>query len=237
MEIVTTSFGVEMLLRWGHFMAGITWIGILYYFNFVQTEFFKEAEAGAKSDAIQKLVPRALWWFRWGAMFTFLTGVAIMGMRGAGMPYDIYIGALLGTFMFLNVWLVIWPKQQIVIASAKQVAGGGEAIPEAASALAVAGLASRTNTLFSIPMLFFMGASTHYPHGNASTFAFLLAVVVILILELNGAHSPLSKKFAAIGKLPMADKLGQMGPMASVKGVIHCGLGLTVLLYFIIDFL
>ncbi len=239
MEIVTTSFGIEMLLRWGHFLAGITWIGILYYFNFVQTEFFKEAEAGAKSDAIQKLVPRALWWFRWGAMFTFLTGVGIMGLRGAGMPYDIYIGALLGTFMFLNVWLIIWPKQQIVIASAKQVAGGGEAIPEAASALAVAGLASRTNTLFSIPMLFFMGASSHYPHTGASTFAFLLAVIVILVLQLNAAHSSLStcSKCDILKKLPMADKLGQMGPMASVSGVIHCGLGLTVVLYLIIDIL
>ncbi len=239
MEIVTTSFGIEMLLRWGHFLAGITWIGILYYFNFVQTEFFKEAEAGAKSDAIQKLVPRALWWFRWGAMFTFLTGVGIMGLRGAGMPYDIYIGALLGTFMFLNVWLIIWPKQQIVIASAKQVAGGGEAIPEAASALGVAGLASRTNTLFSIPMLFFMGASTHYPHVGASTFAFLLAVIVILVLQLNAAQSSLAtcSKCDIFKKLPMADKLGKMGPMASVSGVIHCGLALTVVLYLIIDLL
>ena len=233
MEIISTSIGIEMLLRWGHFLAGITWIGMLYYFNFVQTEFFKEAEAGAKSDAIQKLVPRALWWFRWGAMFTFLTGVSIMSMR-SGMPADIYIGALLGTFMFLNVWLIIWPNQKIVIASTKQVASGGEALPEAATSLAIAGLASRTNTLFSIPMLFFMGASSHYPHPGATMIATLLAVLIIVLLEYNAAYTTLVKKIAAFGKLPAA---GKMGPMASVSGVIHCGLALTVVLFLIIDML
>ncbi|MEX2365156.1 MAG: hypothetical protein WD601_01025, partial [Pseudohongiellaceae bacterium] len=62
-------------------MAGITWIGLLYYFNFVQTEYFKEAEDAHRAGAVQKLVPRALWWFRWGAMFTFLTGVALLAFR------------------------------------------------------------------------------------------------------------------------------------------------------------
>ncbi|MEE2766543.1 MAG: urate hydroxylase PuuD [Pseudomonadota bacterium] len=233
MEIITTSIGIEMLLRWGHFLAGITWIGMLYYFNFVQTEFFKEADAGAKADALQKLVPRALWWFRWGAMFTFLTGVGIMGLRGAGMPIDIWVGALLGTFMFLNVWLIIWPNQQIVIASAKQVAAGGEAIAEAATSLATAGLASRTNTLFSIPMLFFMGASSHYAHPASSMIADLTAIVVVLLIQYNAARSSLDR-FDVVKKLPAA---GKMGPMASVTGVIHCGLGLTVVLYMIIDLL
>ncbi|MCS5564667.1 MAG: urate hydroxylase PuuD [Methylococcales bacterium] len=233
MEIITTSIGIEMLLRWGHFLAGITWIGMLYYFNFVQTEFFKEADAGAKADALQKLVPRALWWFRWGAMFTFLTGVGIMGLRGAGMPIDIWVGALLGTFMFLNVWLIIWPNQQIVIASAKQVAAGGEAIAEAATSLATAGLASRTNTLFSIPMLFFMGASSHYAHPASSMIADLTAIIVVLLIQYNAARSSLDR-FDVVKKLPAA---GKMGPMASVTGVIHCGLGLTVVLYMIIDLL
>ncbi len=232
MDLITTKLGLEMLLRWGHFMAGITWIGLLYYFNFVQTEFFKEADAGAKSDAIQKLVPRALWWFRWGAMFTLITGLGIFGVKGAGMSMDIYVGALLGVFMFLNVWLIIWPNQQIVIASATQVAEGGEALPEAASALASAGLASRTNTLFSIPMLFFMGASAHYPH-SFSFFAFIIAVVVILALEFNGTY-PAIKHIEAFKKLPEG---GNMKPYASVKGVIHCGLGLTVILFLILDLL
>ncbi len=229
MEILTTGAGFEMLMRWGHFLAGITWIGLLYYFNFVQTEFFKEADAGAKSDAIRKLVPRALWWFRWGAMFTFLTGVAIFAVRGAGMPGSIYIGALLGTFMFANVWLIIWPNQKIVIASAEQVAGGGEALPDAAEALGKAGLASRTNTLFSIPMLFFMGASSHYPL-DSGTLGSLIAVILILLLEYNGAYGLLSR-FGIVKSLPAG---GKMGPMASVKGVIHCGLGLTLVLFIVL---
>ncbi|MEE9397697.1 MAG: urate hydroxylase PuuD [Methylococcales bacterium] len=232
MEIITTSVGLEMLMRFAHFLAGITWIGLLYYFNFVQTEYFKEAEASSKSDAIRGLVPRALWWFRWGAMVTLLTGIAIFAIRGGGMSMDIYIGALLGIFMFVNVWMIIWPSQQVVIASAEAVAGGGKALPDAADSLAKAGLASRTNTLFSIPMLFFMGASSHYPHAF-SGFAFLLAVVIILVLEFNGAY-PVIKGNDLVKKLPAA---GKMGPMASVKGVIHSGLGLTAVLFLILDML
>jgi uncharacterized membrane protein len=232
MSIVTTAMGWEMLLRWGHFLAGITWIGLLYYFNLVQTEYFKEAEASAKSDAIQKLVPRALFWFRWGAAATFATGLGIFAVRGGGMSIDIYIGALLGTIMFLNVWLIIWPNQKIVIASTKQVAGGGAALPEAAGALGTAGLASRTNALFSVPMLFFMGASAHYPH-SFHLLAFIIAVTLILLLEYNGAY-PAIKNFGPLSKLPAA---GKMGPYASIGGVIHCGLGLTVILFLLLEFL
>lgn len=231
MDILTTGAGFEMLMRWGHFLAGITWIGLLYYFNFVQTEYFKEADAGAKSDALRKLAPRALWWFRWGAMFTFITGVAILALRGGAMPIDIYIGALLGTFMFLNVWLIIWPNQQIVIASAEQVSGGGEPLPNAAESLAKAGLASRTNTLFSIPMLFFMGASAHFPHIGSGMLAAIIAILVVLALEFNGAYGELTR-FDIVKKLPAG---GQMGPMATVKGVIHSGLGLTVVLYLVLE--
>ncbi len=230
MDLFTTKIGIEMLLRWGHFLAGITWIGLLYYFNFVQTEYFKEAEGAAKSDAIQKLVPKALWWFRWGAMFTLVTGLGIFSVRGGGMSMDIYIGALLGLFMFLNVWLIIWPSQQIVIASAKQVAEGGEPLPQVGEALANAGLASRTNTLFSIPMLFFMGASSHYPH-SFSFFGFVLAVAVVLALEFNGAY-PAIKHIEYFKKFPEG---GRMEYYTSIKGVIHCGVGLTLVLFLILD--
>jgi len=242
MDIITTGAGIEMLMRWGHFVAGIAWIGLLYYFNFVQTEYFKEADAASKSDAIQKLVPRALWWFRWGAMFTLVTGLGIFAIRGGAMSMDIYIGALLGIFMFLNVWLIIWPNQQIVIASATQVSDGGEAIPEAAGALATAGLASRTNTLFSIPMLFFMGASSHYPH-SFSLLAFLVAVIVIVALQYNGGY-PAIKHLDIVKKcqtIKVLDKQlpdgGFLAPYASIKGVIQCGAGLTVVLFLILDIL
>jgi uncharacterized membrane protein len=218
---------LSYLFRWIHFFAGITWIGILYYFNFVQTEFFKEAEAATKSAAISKLVPRALWWFRYGALLTFLSGVALAGYMGAAINFYIMIGMLMGTLMFLNVWLIIWPKQQIVIASTDQVLAGGEADPAAAGALAKAGLASRTNTLFSIPMLFFMGASAHLSgsgrapmsaEGGVSVLAMLLTVAIILALQYNGMK-------------------GKAGPMASVVGVIHCGIGLGAVLLLITEFL
>jgi hypothetical protein len=216
MEILTTEAGWYFLARYGHFLFGITWIGLLYYFNFVQTEYFKTADAAAKTDAFTGLVPRALWWFRWGAMGTFLTGLAMLGLIGSGVSLDILIGALLGTLMFLNVWLIIWPKQRIVIASNEQVKAGGEALPEAAAAAPKAALASRTNTLFSVPMLFFMGASAHYPFGgpvvNASGLALGLSVLLILALQANAV-------------------VGKPGPMASVRGVIVGGFVLTAVLW------
>ena len=148
------------------------------------------------------------------------------------MSIDIYVGALLGILMFTNVWLIIWPNQKIVIASAEQVAEGGSALPEAADALAKAGLASRTNALFSIPMLFFMGASAHYPH-SFSALSLIVSLAVILAVEYNAAYNMI-KHMDIVKKLPAA---GIMGPMASVKGVIHCGLGLAVVLFLILEIL
>jgi uncharacterized membrane protein len=145
---------------------------------------------------------------------------------------DIYLGALIAIFMFTNVWLIIWPNQKIIIASAQQVANGGEALPEAAGAAATAGLASRTNALFSIPMLFFMGASAHYPHAFSAV-ALIAAVLVVLVLEYNGAY-PMIKHIGALQKLPAG---GKMKFYASIPGVIHCGLGLTVVLFLILDYL
>ena len=130
-----TEYGLNYLFRWGHMLFGVVWIGLLYYFNFVQTEYFKEAEADHRSGAIQKLVPRALWWFRWGAALTFITGLYLLWRLHGAMTYDITVGATLGTLMAINVWFIIWPNQKIVIASATQVAGGGEALPEAACLL------------------------------------------------------------------------------------------------------
>ncbi|MFW6093097.1 MAG: urate hydroxylase PuuD [Pseudomonadota bacterium] len=211
---------VDYLARWGHFLFGITWIGLLYYFNFVQTEYFKEADGSARTDAFTKLVPRALWWFRWGAMFTFLTGVIMLGIRGAGVTLDITVGAVLGTLMFLNVWLIIWPQQKIVIASNEQLKSGGEALPEAAAAAPKAALASRTNTLFSLPMLFFMGSSAHFTQGglSGSTVPLVVSLVIILALEVNGI-------------------VGKQGPMTSVRGVVVSGLVLTAVLWAVLALL
>ena len=213
---------LDYLFRWGHFLAGITWIGLLYYFNFVQTEYFKEAEDAHRAGAIRKLVPRALWGFRWGAMLTFLTGIALLGFIGKYASLDIAVGATLGTLMFLNVWLIIWPNQKIVIASAEQVAQGGEALAGAAGAAPKAGLASRTNTLFSIPMLFFMGSSAHLSNGGvrdeSNMIALGVSLVIILALEANAIF-------------------GKQGPITTVAGVISSGIGLTVVLYGVVAFL
>jgi len=220
-----------LLLRWIHLLAGITWIGLLYYFNFVQGEWFKETDASAKTAAVQKLVPRALWWFRWSAMFTFLAGALTLISKGMGDSgwlvykdsWGIFIltGSALGTLMFLNVWLIIWPKQQVVIASTNLVAEGGEALSDAADFGAKAALASRTNTLFSIPMLLFMGAATHYK--------------VTLTLDTN--HSGIFWVLAIIiGLLEINAVIGKPGPMVSVKGVITSGLVLTVVLFAVIGF-
>jgi uncharacterized membrane protein len=189
---------VLLLFRWIHFLAGVTWIGMLYYFNFVQTPFFGETEASVKNAAVSKLLPRALWWFRWGAMFTFLSGflyyLYMYGQMGDGFFSSSYgvaitIGATLGTLMFLNVWLVIWPAQKVVIASTNQVLGGGQADPSAAGRGKRAGIVSRTNTLFSIPMLLFMGTAKHYTlFGEASgaTWAmFVIVLILIALIEIN----------------------------------------------------
>ncbi|MFT7652531.1 MAG: putative membrane protein [Limisphaerales bacterium] len=205
---------IDYLAKWGHYMAGITWIGLLYYFNFVQTEYFKEAEGDARVDAFSKLVPRALWWFRWGAALTFLTGLIMLGIRGSNSTADIIVGAVLGTLMFLNVWLIIWPNQKIIIASNQAVAGGGEADPAAAAAAPKAGLASRTNTLFSIPMLYFMGSSAHMHNGliGDRTEGLIAALIVIAVLEGNSIF-------------------GKQGPMTTVRGVIISGFVLTLILW------
>ena len=144
----------NMLFRFGHILVGITWIGLLYYFNFVQTEYFKEAEEDARKDAVAKLAPRALWWFRWAAFLTFLTGLALLHYISVKITLEIILGAVMGTLMMLNVWGIIWPNQKIVI---------GLKEGDAAVAGPKAALASRTNTLFSVGMLYFMVASAHYP--------------------------------------------------------------------------
>jgi uncharacterized membrane protein len=211
---------LAFLFRWVHLLAGVAWVGLLYYFNFIQGEYFKEADGGAKSDVILKLVPNALWWFRWAAMLTFISGLYLIHVwKLTGM--GIMIGITMGTIMFLNVWLIIWPNQKIVIASAKQVAGGGEALPGAAAALAKAGLASRTNTLFSIPMLFFMASSKHLPQIQTpvldeSVASLALVFGLIVVLALNGV-------------------VGKTGPFTTVKGVVTSGFLLTVILYLLVE--
>jgi len=171
---IVAGIPAKSLVIWVHVLAGVTWIGLLYYFNFVQVPALGEAaadEGGPGGAGIAKYVaPRALWWFRWGALLTWLSGATFLYLNGmlhhaftlglmgdAPNPYatTIGIGAWLGTIMLFNVWVLIWPNQKKVLgmveASADQVA----------KAKNVAFLASRSNTLMSIPMLMSMIGPGH----------------------------------------------------------------------------
>ena len=170
--VMGVQFNELNLIIWIHVVAGVTWIGLLYYFNFVQAPALAEAAAdkgGPGGAGISKYVaPRALLWFRWGAVVTWLSGAAYLlrigilddaFMLGLGAAADnailIGIGAWLGTIMLFNVWVLIWPNQ-------KKILGIVPATDEQkAKARKVAGNASRVNFLLSIPMLLCMGSATH----------------------------------------------------------------------------
>jgi len=211
MELLTQD-GLAFLLRWLHVLAGITWIGLLYYFNVVQVPAFAEYgdEARARNISIDKLARRGLWWFRWAAIATLGLGLLILSTKNAaGQNYmkdfmsnvksnnlasdaSIFVGMILGTLMAANVWMVIWKNQKVVLANAANVLSGGEANAAAPAAGRRALLASRQNLIFSIPMLFFMVATSHF--YNAGPFAenpssawtfVIIASVITAVFELN----------------------------------------------------
>ena len=165
------------VIIWFHVLAGITWIGLLYYFNFVQVPALGDAmsdEGGPGGAGITKYVaPRALWWFRWGAAATWLSGAAFLLHPGApttlanafmlGMNSDpvnqyaltIGVGAWLGTIMLFNVWVLIWPNQKKILGMVEASAD------EIAKAKSIAFMASRSNTLMSIPLVMSMVGAHH----------------------------------------------------------------------------
>ncbi|WP_423908506.1 urate hydroxylase PuuD [Candidatus Spongiihabitans sp.] len=156
------------LIVWLHVLAGITWIGLLYYFNFVQVPAVAEAAGDSEGPgpaAISKYVaPRALLWFRWSALATWITGALVLAYVGGFVTHFfatdgitvIGLGAWLGTIMLFNVWVLIWPNQKkilgLVTASAEEIT----------KAKYIALMASRTNTMLSIPMIMCM---VGYGHG------------------------------------------------------------------------
>ena len=225
---------VLMLLRWIHFLAGITWVGLLYFFNLVNIPFMKELDPPTKAKVVRTLMPRALWWFRWGAVITVLAGLAywmhiaavdarnaqatagtamwsfflvwtlafVIEMGALMSPLEVLrkgaslallvaivivaaayiflvinshgwesnrmlcigIGGGIGWFMMLNVWGVIWRAQKKIIRwSGESPADQSGSATEAARLARLSFLASRVNAFLSIPMLFFMGAASHYP--------------------------------------------------------------------------
>ena len=194
--------------RYLHILAGITWIGLLYYFNLVQVPGLAAYgdEGKARNITITQIATRALWWFRWAAIATLATGLLIVGvvpdymqdfMNHAGSdPANaknaaITVGMLLGITMAANVWMIIWKNQKVVIANAANVLNGGEADPNAAGAGRRALLASRQNMIFSVSMLFMMVGAAHLfesvtspTSGNATTYV-IITVVIAALFQLN----------------------------------------------------
>jgi uncharacterized membrane protein len=154
---------VPALARWLHFLAGIMWIGLLYYFNFVQIPGLKAAGAdGTAAGITRHIAPRALLYFRWSAVVTWLSGAALLGDQFVpaftlGKGYAaIGVGAWLGTIMLFNVWAIIWPNQQKILGMKPA------SDEEKNKARRVALLASRFNMMLSLPLLYFMaGGLTH----------------------------------------------------------------------------
>ncbi len=167
MEIVSYDWW-PFFFRWLHIMSGVMWIGLLWYFNFVQTPSMPKIPDEQKPAITKFIAPTALFWFRWGAMSTIITGLILAWLNGYLLNAiklgigdhnprftDIGFGMWLGTIMWFNVWFIIWPNQ-------KKILGLVEATADEKKAGArMAGMASRINTLLSIPMLFGMAGAVH----------------------------------------------------------------------------
>ncbi len=157
---------IEYIARWIHFVAGITWIGLLYFFNLVQTPWMKVLDASARPHVVPTLFPRALAWFRHAAWVTVLAGLVLIYVKywrngdvlNSNSAKTIFVGMVLGLIMLINVWGIIWPNQQKVIAAAV-----ARQTPDPSWARAAL-YASRANFILSFPMLAFMAGASHFPH-------------------------------------------------------------------------
>jgi len=238
--------------RWLHILVGIMWIGLLYYFNFVQVPAFAAFgdEGRARNIAIDKVARKALWWFRWAAISTFVTGILITGITqnyfsGVGENswgvfagnIGISTGMILGTIMMLNVWGVIWRNQKIVLANAANVLAGGEADPAAPAAGRRALMASRQNAIFSVAMLFFMVYRGHAPtsgnvvEGASMGFFWAIALIIIIVLEVNALGLMPWKTQPNKGLNVLYDGPGVRNPLIAAFGLWAIFLVLTEIFF------
>jgi uncharacterized membrane protein len=237
--------GWEFISRTGHVLAGITWIGLLYFFNVVQVPAYAELSDSSRSEALRKLTFRALWWFRYAALLTFLFGISILGVRASGDggwfgdgPFQGYLeglggtailtGMLFGTTMFLNVWGVIWRNQKVVIGNAETVAAGGQADPEAPAAAKRAARASRCNTFFSFTMLWFMVFAAHGGWFGAGQIDGSTIPYWILVLVLWGVVEA-----SALGLIGGIDNAINKALFDDHRNTIIYGFVLLAVIYFI----
>ena len=239
MELLKQA-GFAGLARWLHILSGICWIGLLYFFNFVQVPAYAAMDATARNHAINNVTRRTLWWFRWAAVATFLTGILIalltsdyftdFGKTARGV--SISTGMLIAIIMLLNVWGVIWRNQKIVLANAEAVLAGQPANPDAPAAGRKAVMASRQNALFSIVMVFLMIFPSHlatlgkysaviYESSKTGTY-WAISMILIIVLELN-----------CLGLMPwkFEPKKGLNVLYDSVRNVLIAGFGLWLVFF------
>ena len=245
MEIFHTNgwFGI---FRIGHVIVAVMWMGLLWFFNFVQTPAYAELEPAARNAAFDKLTWRALWWFRWASAATVAFGLLLLAI-GSGAKNTIglyrknywlhtangptlFIGIVMGLVMFANVWLVIWPNQQVVIGNARQLLGGGEANPNAAASARAGAMASRQNTVFSLPVLAFMVAASHFwisssinrvGISSGKTIVYMLiGLIVIAVLECN-----------ALGLISGRGNTGLNVIYETHKNAMYTGFGIILFFY------
>jgi uncharacterized membrane protein len=233
--------------RWIHILFGIAWIGLLYYFNFVQVPAFAAYgdEAKARNIAIDKIARKALWYFRWAAASTFITGLLITGITkdywSAGLKTTslsaIALGMLLGTIMMLNVWGVIWRNQKIILANAANVLAGGQADPNVPAAQRKAGMASRQNVVFSVSMLYFMVYKGHGPlgggemSGGKTAVFWIISLVIVAVLEINCLGLMPWKATANKGINILYDGKGVQNPIIAAFGLSVVFLVMTEILF------
>lgn len=234
MDISIFSDHGAFLLRYFHIVGGVAWIGVLWYINFIQGPYVNALDAAGQTTAKQKLFPKVMWYFRYGALLTFVTGLSLVILKGFGpgkvAPVGeaawnnwfakIYPGFMFATIMFLNVWFVIWPRQKKVIAAAN-----GEKIEGVPAMARRAFIASRTNTMLSIPMLFFMAAAVHLQGLNVTAEKLNLWIIITSVIFL------LAEANALLSSNDPAAKPATVKPIETVRGVIHSGFLLTILLY------
>jgi len=242
---IFTRFGLQGAFTISHVIVGIMWMGLLWFFNFVQTPAYAEMDPAARNNAFDKLTWRALWWFRWAAAATVAFGVLIVAVAPSGTfggdfwkstpGVTLLIGILFGLTMLYNVWMVIWPNQQIVIANARKVQAGGEADPNAPAAARAGAMASRQNTIFSLPLLVFMVGSSHFysaghfsfdPGGGKWFVYFMFGIAILVILEAN-----------ALGKISGRGNTGLNLIYESHKNAMYAGFVLIAAFYILAEIL
>jgi uncharacterized membrane protein len=237
------KYGLAGGFRILHVMSAVMWMGLLWFFNFVQTPAYAEMEPGARNNAFDKLTWRALWWFRYAAMFTVASGLLILFTLGfsnnGGYGGDFWksppgaglaAAILLALIMLYNVLGVIWPNQQIVIANARNVQAGGEANPAAPAAARAGAMASRQNTIFSFTVFLFMVGTSHFfndpshfkaqPASGVRVLFYIVLLAIAVAFELN-----------ALGKIGGSAAGGYNVIYDTHQYAIYTAVGLMVFFY------